>query len=170
MYNSVEMVEYILSIWQVFSVSKGLEIRKEDNCFDVGKRNETVPVKLFDCHGDGGNQVWDFKPVSYRCPSVFSFFIFKTSHGNQVKLTNTDNTFTLIFVYRRIKCFHSYLSFIQYIVVLFAEWHSGSQINWQVSRYHVDCFWWWPRGKAMHRSFNTAVAFRESISPVPTDT
>ncbi|XP_014664992.1 PREDICTED: polypeptide N-acetylgalactosaminyltransferase 13-like [Priapulus caudatus] len=46
---------------QAFSVSEQSEIRKEDYCFDVSTRNETVPVKLFDCHGAGGNQVWEFK-------------------------------------------------------------------------------------------------------------
>lgn len=47
-----------LTIFQIFSYTKKKALQTDDVCLDVSAIGG--PVKLFQCHGLGGNQKWEY--------------------------------------------------------------------------------------------------------------
>lgn len=51
---------------QFFRLTQFLEIRLmgSESCWDVNGSNKDQPILLYDCHREGGNQLFDYDPVS----------------------------------------------------------------------------------------------------------
>ena len=62
---------------QIFSYTKKKALQSDDVCVDVSAIGG--PVKLFQCHGLGGNQQWEYnKEVFY--PALVGWVLFDQSH------------------------------------------------------------------------------------------
>lgn len=48
----------LLGSWQIFSYTKKKAFQTDDLCLDVSAIGG--PVKLYQCHGLGGNQLWEY--------------------------------------------------------------------------------------------------------------
>lgn len=61
---------------QVFMLTDKGEIREKKFCLDATKVGE--PVKMLDCHGDGGNQFWSYDENVSVYPRLFFLYQIRT--------------------------------------------------------------------------------------------
>ena len=53
---------------QVWMLSKIGEIRRDESCFDYSGAS----VVIYPCHGQKGNQQWDYRPVRLELMMIWS--------------------------------------------------------------------------------------------------
>lgn len=61
----------------VLSWHKDVRVKSTTRCWDVPQGGPNAPVIFYDCHGQGGNQFWQYDPVSYtahRHPFMWSYW------------------------------------------------------------------------------------------------
>lgn len=51
----------------VLSWHKDIRVRGQTKCWDVPSGETSAKVVFYDCHGQQGNQLWRFNPVSVDC-------------------------------------------------------------------------------------------------------
>lgn len=65
---TVMINEWLPWLFQIFSYTKKKALQTDDMCLDVSALGG--PVKLFQCHGLGGNQKWEYHRQVQRSPCL----------------------------------------------------------------------------------------------------
>lgn len=54
-----------LSQFFVLSWYKDVRVKGTKKCWDVSQSGRNAPIIFYDCHGQQGNQYWEYDPVEY---------------------------------------------------------------------------------------------------------